>query len=85
MSGPNRNRAHDRPIDALPTIMKEALIYLVVALSSLLVMSYAVHMLVGGLVTPETEYALIETTLLIGVGAIAYMAWDVIRRRRGRK
>jgi len=65
--------------------MKEALIYLVVALSSLLVMSYAVHMLVGGLVTPETEYALIETTLLIGVGAIAYMAWDVIRRRRGRK
>lgn len=65
--------------------MKEALIYLVVAVSSLLVMSYSVHMLVGGLVSPETEYALIEGTLLIGLGAIAYMAWDVIQRRKGRK
>jgi len=65
--------------------MKEILIYLVVAISGLFVMSYSVHMLVGGLVTPKTEYMLINATILAGVVAIAFMAWDVIQRRKGRK
>ena len=64
-------------------VVYEALIYLIVALSSLFVMGYAVHMLVGGLVSKETEYFLIMLTCIIGVVAIGLMAWDVIKRRRG--
>jgi hypothetical protein len=74
-----------RVVDVESGVMKEILIYLVVAVSGLLVMSYSVHMLVGGLVSPETEYMLINATILIGVAAIAFMAWDVIQRRKGRK
>ena len=65
--------------------IQEALIYLVVAMGSLLILSYAVHMLVGGLVEPETEYRLIALVCVIDIIAISYMAWDVIQRRTGRK
>lgn len=61
----------------------EIVIYLIVAISSLFVMSYAVHMLVGGLVSKETEDLLILATCIIGVVAIGLMAWDVARRRKG--
>jgi len=66
-------------------LIQEILIYLVVALSSLFIMSYAVHMLVGGLVSKETEYLLITLTCIIGIVAIGFMAWDVIQRRKGVK
>ncbi|MBI3901498.1 MAG: hypothetical protein HY306_00910 [Nitrosomonadales bacterium] len=65
--------------------MREILIYSIVALSSLFIMGYAMHMLVGGMVSPETEYLLIVLICLADVAAIGYMAWDVIQRRRGRK
>ncbi|MES1981555.1 MAG: hypothetical protein V4443_03670 [Pseudomonadota bacterium] len=61
--------------------IKEALIYLIVALSSLFSLGYAVHMLVGGLVTPEAEKKLIIIACLSGACVIALMAYDVIRRR----
>lgn len=63
----------------------EALIYLIVAMGSLLILSYAVHMLVGGLVEPETEYKLIALVCILDIMAIGYMTWDVIQRRTGRK
>ncbi|CAH1388116.1 conserved hypothetical protein [Candidatus Nitrotoga sp. M5] len=66
-------------------LILEALIYLVVALCSLFIMGYAVHMLVGGLVSEEIERLLIIITCLIGVVAIGLMAWDVIQRRKGIK
>lgn len=66
-------------------LILEALIYLVVALCSLFIMGYAVHMLVGGLVSEEVERLLIIITCLIGVVAIGLMAWDVIQRRKGIK
>ena len=66
-------------------LILEALIYLVVALCSLFIMGYAVHMLVGGLVSEEIERLLIIITCLIGVVAIGLMAWDVIQRRNGIK
>lgn len=65
--------------------LKEALIYLLVAISSLFIMGSVVHMLVGGLVSPETEFWLIVLICLADVAAISYMAWDVIQRRRGLK
>lgn len=66
-------------------LIQEILIYFIVALSSLFIMSYAVHMLIGGLVSKETEYLLILATCLIGVVAIGFMVRDVIRHRKGSK
>jgi hypothetical protein len=63
----------------------EILVYLVAGISSLFIMGYTVHMLIGGLVSPETENQLIVLACLIVAGVIAYMAWDVIQRRTGKK
>ena len=63
----------------------EILIYVVIAISSLFITGYAVHMFIGGLVSPETEYFLIALTCLSVVCIIGYMTWDVIQRRSGRK
>jgi hypothetical protein len=38
-------------------------------------------MLVGGLVSDQTENWLIAMTCLVGAVVIAFMYWDVIRRR----
>ena len=66
-------------------LIKEIAVYVVVALSSLLIMGFVVHMLVGGMVSPETEYLLITIVCLADLVAIGYMARDVILRRRGLK
>lgn len=65
--------------------MKEAFVYLAIAISSLIMIGYAVHMLVGGLVNLETEYLLISITCAVVSGVIGYMARDVIHRRSSRK
>jgi len=61
--------------------MKEAIIYLIVAISSLLLMAYTVHMFVGGLVDEETENMI--TMIVLGVSAtiMAFLGWDIVRRR----
>ncbi len=66
-------------------LLQEVLIYLVVAISSLFILGFSMHMLVGGLVSPDTEYLLIELICLADLAAIGYMAWDVIQRRKGLK
>lgn len=66
-------------------LIQEIAVYVVVALSSLLIMGFVVHMLVGGLVSAETEYLLIALICIADLAAIGYMAWDVICRRRGLK
>ena len=63
----------------------EILIYAIVAISSLFITGYAVHMFIGGLVSPEVEYEIIAVVCLIVTGAIVYMAWDVFQRRSGNK
>jgi len=65
--------------------MREALVYLAIAISSLVMMGYAVHMLVGGLVSLEVEYFLITLTCVIVSGVIGYMVRDVIQRRSEKK
>ncbi len=65
--------------------MREALVYLAIAISSLVMMGYAIHMLVGGLVSIEIEYLLITGACVIMSGVIGYMVRDVIQRRSENK
>jgi len=66
-------------------VISEILIYVVVAISALFIAGYAVHMFIGGLVSPESEYQIIALACVVIVGVIGYMTWDVIQRRSGRK
>ncbi len=63
--------------------MKEVIFYLFIATAALVVLGYSVHMFVGGLVSPDTEWKLILGACAAGGVAIGFMAWDVVRRRRG--
>lgn len=63
----------------------EILIFLLAAICGLFITGFAVHMFIGGLVSPEAEYQLIAIVCFLVACAIAYMAWDVIERRSGRK
>jgi hypothetical protein len=65
--------------------MKELFVYGLVAASSLSMLTYTVHMFLGGVVSEETE-----TKAMMGVAAVAMvvmgiMAWDVRRRRQARR
>lgn len=62
--------------------LREILIYLVGAVSSLFLTAFVVHMLVGGLVSPNTEYTLMGLMCSVVAGAICFMVWDVMRRRQ---
>ncbi len=63
-------------------LLKELPVYLAVAVSSLLVMCFFVHAMVGGLVSEQTEYMLYGVICVIDLTAMGFMARDVIRRRR---
>ncbi len=63
-------------------ILREVLVYIVVAISSLFLTAFVVHMLVGGLINPDTEYMLMGVMCSVVAGIIGFMAWDVVRRRR---
>ena len=64
------------------SLMKEIVLYILAAISSVIVLGYTVHMFVGGLVKPETEIRLIAIACFVGVLVIAMMAWNIIRRRK---
>jgi uncharacterized membrane protein YccC len=63
-------------------MFKEILIYAIVAASSLFLMTFVVHMIVGGLVSPQTEFELTVGLCTLVACLIGAMAWDVARRRR---
>ena len=65
--------------------MREIFVYLAIAIGSLSMMGYAVHMLVGGLVSMEMEYFLITVTCVIISGVMGYMVKDVIQHRSEKK
>ncbi len=65
--------------------MKEIMIYTLVALSSLTMLAYTVHMFVGGLVSEDTEHALMIAVVVLGATAMAFMAWDVVKRRSSQR
>lgn len=64
--------------------MKEILTYVLVAFSGLFIMGYSVHMLIGGVVSAETETTIIIAVCLLGLGIIGFMAWDIIKQRTKR-
>jgi hypothetical protein len=66
-------------------MLREILVYCIVGISSLLVMGYAVHMLVGGIVSEETELLLIALICLADLAAISYMVWDVVQHRKNKR
>lgn len=61
---------------------KEILIYVIVACSSLFLMTFVVHMFVGGLVSEETEGKLTLGLCALVACFIAALAYDAVRRRR---
>lgn len=63
-------------------LLKEAPVYLAVAVSSLLIMCFFVHAMVGGLVSQETEYLLYVVICVIDLAVMGFMARDVIKRRK---
>lgn len=64
--------------------MKETLILILVAGSSLFLLGYSIHMLIGGLLDETTERWIITGACLIGAIVIAFMGWDILRQRRRR-
>jgi len=66
-------------------MLTEIFFYAVAAVSALFITGFAVHMFVGGLVSQQTEYQLIAAACFIVACATAYMAWDVIQKRSGKK
>ncbi len=63
-------------------LLKEAPVYLVVAVSSLFIMCFFVHAMVGGLVSQETEYLLYVVVCAVDLTVMGFMARDVIKRRK---
>jgi Mn2+/Fe2+ NRAMP family transporter len=64
--------------------MKEIFILLFVAISSLFILGYSVHMLIGGLVSPETEKLSIIIACSIGAVILLLLGLDIIKQRRKR-
>lgn len=63
--------------------MKEIIFYSVLAVSAIFIFGYSVHMVIGGLVSSETELLIIAMTCSVATIVILFLAWDVVRRRKG--
>jgi len=64
--------------------MKEIIVVVIVAISSLFILGYSVHMLIGGLVSPETENISIIIACSIGAVILFLLGLDIIKQRRKR-
>jgi biotin transporter BioY len=62
--------------------MKEAILLILVAASSIFILGYSIHMLIGGLVSESTEQWIIVCACLLGTAILAFMGWDILRQRR---
>lgn len=62
--------------------VREIIIYLIVAISSLILFAYTVHMFVGGLVEESTEKLLMFIAVTIGAIVMGFMARDIYKRRK---
>lgn len=65
--------------------MVEIITFLIAAVSALFITGFSVHMLAGGLVSPEAEDQLIMLVCLVELCVMGYMVWDVMQRRAGKK
>jgi hypothetical protein len=64
--------------------MKEIIILTLVACSSIFILGYSIHMLIGGLVSETTENWIIAGACATGVIILIYMGWDIVNQRRSR-
>jgi len=64
--------------------MKEFILLLFVACSSVFILGYSIHMLIGGMVSKATETWVIAGACTLGVAILIFMGWDIIRQRRKR-
>lgn len=64
--------------------MREIVILIVVAVSSLFILGYSIHMFIGGLVSPETEKTSIIVAVAIGAVILLFLGLDIIKQRRKR-
>lgn len=64
--------------------MREIIILIVVAISSLFILGYSIHMFIGGLVSPQTEKISIVVAVSIGFVVLLLLGLDIIRQRRKR-
>lgn len=64
--------------------MKEIVILCLVAVSAVFLLGYSIHMLIGGLVTTNTEFWVICFACAVGTAIVFFMAWDILRQRRAR-
>ena len=64
--------------------MKELMILIFVAISSLFILGYSIHMFVGGLVSPQTEKISIITAVIIGGVILVFLGLDIVKQRRKR-
>lgn len=62
--------------------MKEIVLLSIVALSSLFILGYSVHMFIGGLVSETTEKWAIIAAVTLGVCILALLGWDIRKQRK---
>lgn len=62
--------------------MKEIIIYSLVAMSSLTMLAYTVHMFIGGLVSEETELLIMIGVVITAAIGMGFLARDVLKRRK---
>ena len=63
---------------------REIAILVVVSFSSLFILGYSIHMLIGGLVSKSTEFWAIGIACALGVIVIGFIITDIFRQRRRR-
>jgi Mn2+/Fe2+ NRAMP family transporter len=64
--------------------MREIVILVIVAISSLFILGYSIHMFIGGLVSPETEKISIAVAVAIGFIILLFLGFDIVKQRRKR-
>lgn len=65
--------------------MKEVLVYAIAGIAGIFILGYSIHMMIGGLVSSQTEQLVIAGACIAGVAVLGFMAWDVSQRRRGKR
>ncbi len=66
-------------------LIKEIFIYGLVGFSTLSMLAYTIHMFIGGVVSERTEKTVMVSAVLIGATILAFLAWDIIKRRRAHR
>ncbi len=65
--------------------MKETLVYLLIAVSSLLMISYTPHMFLDGLIEDDLKFKIqVGVTIAWAIG-LFFLGLDIVKKRKGLK